>query len=76
MYGYHSKVFYVICPVIIIMCPSSSLLISFNLKSILSDIRVAVPFFLIPFDWSPFMHLLILITYLWLKLKYKGGRYL
>ena len=36
-------------------CPSLSLLIDFSLKSILLDIRIAIPAcFLGPFDWNIF----------------------
>ena len=44
-------------PLIILQCPSLSLMIFFILKSILSEIRIATPaFFWFPFAWSIFSH--------------------
>ena len=56
---------------IIMYCPSLSLVIFFILRSILSDIRIATPaFFCVPFAWNIFFHPLTFSLYMSLGLRW------
>ena len=58
-------------PLIIMQCPSLSLVIFFILRSILSDMRIATPaFFCFPFAWNIFFHPLTFSLYVSLGLKW------
>ena len=58
-------------PLIIMLCPSLSLVIFFILRSILSVMRIAIPaFFCFPFAWSIFFHSLSFSLYVSLGLKW------
>lgn len=55
-------------------CTSLSLLIIFCLKSILSDIKIPIPFrFLIPLNWSSSVNPFTLSYCLFLKIRYISG---
>lgn len=55
-------------------CTSLSLLIIFCLKSILSDIKIPIPFrFLIPLNWSSSVNTFTLSYFLFLKIRYISG---
>ena len=60
---------------IIMECPSLSLVIFFNLRSILSDMRIATPAFLcFPFAWNIFFHPFGFSLYVFLGLKWVSCR--
>ena len=62
-------------PLIIMVCPSLSLVIFFILRSILSDRRVATPAFCcFPFAWNIFFHALTFSLYVSLGLKWVSYR--
>ena len=62
-------------PLIIMQCPSLSLVIVFILKSILSDMIIATPaFFLFPFAWNIFFHPLTFSLYVSLGVKWFSCR--
>ena len=63
-------------PLIIMQCPSLSLVIFFILRSILSDMRIATPaFFCFPFAWNIFFHPLTTFSlYVSLGLKWVSCR--
>ena len=62
-------------PLIIMQCPSLFLVISFILRSILSDMRIAIPaFFCFPFAWNIFFHPLIFSLYVSLVLRWVSCR--
>ena len=62
-------------PLIIIQCPSLSLVIVFILRSILSDMSIATPaFFCFPFAWNIFFHPVTFCLYVSLGLKWVSFR--
>ena len=64
-----------ICPLIIVSCPSLSLVLLFILRSILSDMRIATPaFFCFSFAWNMFFHPLTFSLYVSLGLKWVSYR--
>ena len=59
---------------IVMECPSLSLVI-FILRSVLSDIRIAIPaFFYFPFTWNIFFHPLGFSVYVFVGLKWISYR--
>ena len=64
-------------PLIIMQCPSLSLVIIFILRSIFSDMRIATPaFFCFPFAWNIFFHPFTFSLYVSLGLKWVSCRQL
>ena len=62
-------------PLIIMQCPSLSLIIFFILRFTLSDMRIATPtFFCLPFAWNIFFHPLTFSLYVSLGLKWVSCR--
>ena len=62
-------------PLIIMYCPSLSLVIFFILRSILSDMRIATPaFFYFPYAWNIFFHPLTFRLYMSWGLKWVSCR--
>ena len=62
-------------PLIIMECPSLSLVIFFILRFILSDMRIATPaFFCFPFAWNILFHPLTFSLYISLGLKWVSCR--
>ena len=60
---------------IIMQCPSLSLVILFTLRSVLSDMKIAIPaFFWFPFAWNIFFHPLTFSLYVSLGLKWVSCR--
>ena len=63
-------------PLIIMDCPSLSLVIFFILRSILSDIRITTPaLFCFPFSWNIFSHPFTFSLYVSLGLKWVSCRH-
>ena len=68
---HNGYVFLWIDSLIIMQCPSLSLVIFFILRSILSDMRIATPaFFCVPFAWNTVLHPLTFSLYVSLGLKW------
>ena len=62
-------------PLIIMQCPSLSLVLFFILRSILSDMRITTPaFFCFPFAWNIFFHPLTFSLYVSLGLMWVSYR--